>query len=120
MTTPHARSFGTQLRYFRERAGLTQEQLAAKAGLTAKAISALERGERSQPYLHTVHALAAALDLSKDECAALLAARGRHPAELPPISQRTAASTLLTLPAQLTTLIGREAEVDSLVQLLQR
>ncbi len=38
--------FGERLRALREGAGLTQETLAAKAGLTAKAVSALERGER--------------------------------------------------------------------------
>ena len=43
--TPEA-PFGQRLRALKEGAGLTQEELAAKAGLTAKAVSALERGER--------------------------------------------------------------------------
>ena len=51
-------SFGEQLRHYRERAGLTQEELAAQAGLTAKAISALERAARHAPYPQTVLALA--------------------------------------------------------------
>ena len=38
--------FGGQLRRHREAAGLSQEELAERAALTAKAISALERGER--------------------------------------------------------------------------
>jgi transcriptional regulator with XRE-family HTH domain len=42
--------FGTRLRRLRETAGLTQEELASRAGLTAKAVSALERGERKRPY----------------------------------------------------------------------
>ncbi len=46
----HSTSFGEQLRRYRELAGLTQEQLAEKAGLTPKAVGALERGERRQPY----------------------------------------------------------------------
>jgi len=37
------------LRRFRERAALTQEELADRSGVTAKAISALERGERRRP-----------------------------------------------------------------------
>ena len=40
--------FGGRLRRLREAAGLTQEELASKAGPTAKAISALERGERKK------------------------------------------------------------------------
>jgi transcriptional regulator with XRE-family HTH domain len=43
-------SFGTALRRLRERSGLTQEQLAECAGLSAKSISVLERGERRHPY----------------------------------------------------------------------
>jgi len=43
-------SFGEQLRRHREAAGLTQEELAERASLTAKGISALERGERQRPY----------------------------------------------------------------------
>jgi tetratricopeptide (TPR) repeat protein/DNA-binding XRE family transcriptional regulator len=64
-------SFPEALRRLRERAGLTQEQLAERAGLSAKAISALERGERRHPYPHTVRALATALGLTGPERAAL-------------------------------------------------
>jgi transcriptional regulator with XRE-family HTH domain len=49
-----APNFGVRLRRLREAAGLTQEELASRAGLTAKAISMLERGERKRPYPHTV------------------------------------------------------------------
>ena len=59
--------FRVRLRHARESAGLTLEELAAKAGLTPNAIGALERGERRYPYPATVRALAAALDLSSDE-----------------------------------------------------
>jgi transcriptional regulator with XRE-family HTH domain len=50
--------FGARLRGLREAAGLTQEELAERAGLTAKGISALERGARNRPYPHTVRSLA--------------------------------------------------------------
>jgi transcriptional regulator with XRE-family HTH domain len=60
-------SFGERLRGLREAAGLTQEELAARAGMTAKGISALERGERKRPYPHTVRSLASALVLTEDE-----------------------------------------------------
>jgi DNA-binding XRE family transcriptional regulator len=39
--------FGVRLRRLREAAGLTQEELAARAGLSAKGISDLERWLRS-------------------------------------------------------------------------
>jgi transcriptional regulator with XRE-family HTH domain len=42
--------FGGQLRRHREAAGLSQEESAERAALTAKAMSALERGERQRPY----------------------------------------------------------------------
>ena len=60
-------TFGAILRELREARGLTQEELAARAGLTAKAVSALERGERKRPYPHTVRSLADALELSEQE-----------------------------------------------------
>jgi len=46
------------LREHRNAAGLTQEELAARAGLTARGISDLERGARKRPYPHTVRSLA--------------------------------------------------------------
>ena len=67
-------SFGAELRRLRQAAGLTQEQLAGRAGLTVKAMGALERGERPRPDPDTVNALAAALQLQDQERAALLAA----------------------------------------------
>jgi transcriptional regulator with XRE-family HTH domain len=57
-------TFGGVLRRFRERAGLSQEELAERAGLTANAIGALERGERQRPYPQTVRQLADALALA--------------------------------------------------------
>ena len=60
-------SFGKRLRQLREAAGLTREQLAEQAGLTASGIGALERGERQRPYPHTIRALATALGLSEEQ-----------------------------------------------------
>jgi DNA-binding XRE family transcriptional regulator len=48
-------SFGARLRQLREIAGLTQEELAGRAGLSPNAISDLERGRRRHPYPHTVN-----------------------------------------------------------------
>jgi LuxR family transcriptional regulator, maltose regulon positive regulatory protein len=66
-------TFGQRLRVFREHAGLSQEELAERAGLTPNAVGALERGVRRRPYPHTVRALATALALSEAERSALLA-----------------------------------------------
>jgi DNA-binding XRE family transcriptional regulator len=67
-------SFGAYLRALRQAAGLTQEELASRAGLSPNAVGALERGARRRPYPHTVRALSNALNLPEDKRAALLAA----------------------------------------------
>src|SRR5215210_7492152 len=97
--------FGERLRRLRESAGLTQEELASRAGLTAKAVSALERGERKRPYPHTVRSLADALGLSEEERAALAEAVRRRDGEAP-FPREEAAASLSTLPASLTSLVG--------------
>jgi predicted ATPase/DNA-binding CsgD family transcriptional regulator/transcriptional regulator with XRE-family HTH domain len=101
--------FGARLRRLRESAGLTQEALAERAGLSAKGIAALERGRSRRPYPHTIAALADALGLVGDDRAALTgadreaAARG---ADRPP------------LPVPPTPLIGREGDLAALGALL--
>src|ERR1051326_10822 len=71
-------TFGALLRRYRLAAGLTQEELAAEAGLSLRGIADLERGARTQPRKETVQLLAEALHLSAPERAQLeAAARGR-------------------------------------------
>src|SRR6516165_3141858 len=70
--------FGALLRRYREAAGLSQEDLAERAGLTEKGIGALERGERKRPQPHTLQQLATALQLSDQERAAFIAAVPRR------------------------------------------
>jgi transcriptional regulator with XRE-family HTH domain len=112
-------AFGERLRRFRHRAGLSQEQLAERAGLAVSAVGALEQGLRRRPYPHTVAVLARALGLSPEEHAALMAAarasRGARavateaaPIERPPSN----------LPAPRTALIGRAPETAHLRGLL--
>jgi transcriptional regulator with XRE-family HTH domain len=57
-------SFGDLLRRYRIAAGLAQEELAEKAGLSAKGIGDLERGARKHPRRDTVRLLADALNLA--------------------------------------------------------
>src|SRR5260221_1045850 len=55
-------AFGTRLRSQRLAAGVTQEQLAERAGLSVRGIQDLERGARRVPHAETVRRLASALE----------------------------------------------------------
>jgi predicted ATPase/DNA-binding XRE family transcriptional regulator len=112
-------TFGATLRKLRDAAGLTQEELASRAGLTALAVSALERGARKRPYPHTVRALAEALDLSDDERAILIEAVPRRDSDAP-VPEKATVTPPSTLPTSLTPLLGREREMEELEGLLRR
>ncbi|MBA2712246.1 MAG: XRE family transcriptional regulator [Rubrobacteraceae bacterium] len=109
-------TFGVELRRLRKATGLTQEELAARAGLTAKAVSVLERGERKRPYPHTVRSLADALGLSEAERASLLAAVPERVGSSSPDGET--AMPVSALPVPLTPLVGREREVDEVDALI--
>jgi transcriptional regulator with XRE-family HTH domain/tetratricopeptide (TPR) repeat protein len=66
--------FAALLRRERDRAGLTQAELAARAGLGERTVSNLERGINRAPYPSTVRLLADALGLPDVARAELLAA----------------------------------------------
>ena len=72
--------FGDLLRRFRVAAGLTQEELAERAGVSVRGISDLERGARGLPRKETLQLLVKGLALSSSEEAALVAAVRRSPA----------------------------------------
>ena len=50
MASAHPFTFGQLLKRYRTAAGLTQEALAERAGLSARGISDMERGLRRAPY----------------------------------------------------------------------
>lgn len=104
-------AFGDLLRTFRDRAGLTQQELAERAELSVDAIGLLERGARQRPQRHTLQQLAAALGLADAERSRLASAarRGERPA-------RAMSPPALPLPA--TTFVGRAAEVAALTRRL--
>ena len=56
-------ALGKAIRQFREKPGITQEALAAKAGLTGRSLSAIETG-KANPTWATVGDIAAALGVS--------------------------------------------------------
>jgi tetratricopeptide (TPR) repeat protein/transcriptional regulator with XRE-family HTH domain len=70
--------FGTRLSACRRSAGLTQQDLADRSGLSIRAISNLELGRVRSPHPGTVHRLADALELHGDSLAAFLAAAKRR------------------------------------------
>lgn len=56
------KNLGQKIRLARQRAGLTQEDLAARVSLTPESISNIERGQQ-EPGIKTVQSLAKALGL---------------------------------------------------------
>ncbi|TKJ34209.1 helix-turn-helix domain-containing protein [Blastococcus sp. CCUG 61487] len=114
--TPPGASFAELLRTLRERAGLTQEELAERAGLTPHAISALERGARTRPYPHTVRALGEGLGLDEADRAALRAAVPRRSSAAADDAAPAPLSGLRPTPPPVppTALLGRDDEAAAL------
>jgi predicted ATPase/transcriptional regulator with XRE-family HTH domain len=118
-------TFGELVRALRMAAGLTQEALAERAGLSARGLSDLERGVRVTPRKDTVRLLAEALATGPADRAALAAAarRGagmtaRSPTSVSaPAGENRFPAAALPLPAD--PLIGREREIAEVTALLQ-
>jgi transcriptional regulator with XRE-family HTH domain/tetratricopeptide (TPR) repeat protein len=76
---PGTSTFAAVLRRERESAGLTQAELADRAGIGVRTVSNLERGINTSPYPSTLRLLADALGLAEEPRAELVGAAGRHP-----------------------------------------
>jgi transcriptional regulator with XRE-family HTH domain len=101
--------FGSQLRRYRVLAGLSQEALAERAGISRRGIADLERGARRSPYPDTASRLAAGLELGAEERAAFMAAcRPR----------RTGSTRRYTLQIEPSTFVGRQRELAEISQLV--
>lgn len=113
---PAAEQFGDTLKRYRMATGLTQEELAERAGLSTRAISDLERGIKRMPRRITLRLLMEALDVPPEDRPALErnarpgASRGRHAPHhrIPGIS------------SDATPFVGRMREVASVSELLRR
>lgn len=107
--------FGDLLRRHRIAAGLSQEALAERAGISIRGLSDLERGVRASPRPDTIKLLADALELGEVDRDRFVVAARPDPDEPPggPEAHRR-------LPVPLTPLLGREHELSELEALLMR
>jgi transcriptional regulator with XRE-family HTH domain len=104
---------GVWLKKLRRAAGMTQEELAERAGISARTVSDVERGLRAVVHGDTARRLAAALGLTGETRHTFDAlARGRHAGEplVPPASG---------LPQPPTPLLGREHELQFVTAALE-
>jgi predicted ATPase/DNA-binding XRE family transcriptional regulator len=109
------------IRRYRRARGLTQQALAEQAGVSAGAISYLERGLTHTPHRDTLRALVEALSLSEQETAALELAlrRAAIPAPQGTDADRFAAhSGAFGISKPLTSLIGREREAAAITAMI--
>jgi predicted ATPase/DNA-binding XRE family transcriptional regulator len=105
--------FGALLRATRLAAGMTQEELAERAGISARTVSDVERGLRGLVHHDTARRLADALELGDQARRKFeVAARGRSAVPGPPLP----AGALPTVP---TPFLGRARELDGIARVLQ-
>jgi non-specific serine/threonine protein kinase len=117
-------SFGDLVREHRRIAGLTQEELAERAGVSPRSISEVERGGAHVPRRDTVALLARALNLAGSERSAFeaLVQRPRRARQAPeqrrPSVARNDQSAIHDVPRALTSFVGRELELRELGDIL--
>jgi transcriptional regulator with XRE-family HTH domain len=104
------KGFGEGVRLRRLRIGMTQEELAERAGVSVRGLRKLEAGETGQPRPRTVRAIAAALGVGPAEWDAFRmgahpGSHGRAPFRWPPPRQ---------LPAESTRSVFGEADLSAL------
>src|SRR5258708_4649471 len=131
MSTPLPLPLGTLLRRSRVAAGLTQEELAERTGVSPRTICDLERGATRRWRHATLSLLAEALQLAAPEWEAFEAAarHSRSGSSTPAVAAAVTAPDSAApsrpvpahhLPPQLTSLVGREREEAAAVHLLRQ
>lgn len=115
-TTP---ALAPLIRRLRDSAGLTQEELAERAGISVRTVSDIERGLRRSVYRDTAQRLADALEVEEEDRPDFVAlARGRINrirSDSPFSSSRGVPFPVASIPLPPTRLIGREREMDILM-----
>ncbi|MFC0627796.1 ATP-binding protein [Kribbella deserti] len=108
MTEP----FAILLSRCRREAGLTQDELAHRSGLSVDGVSALERGTRRYPRRGTVEQLATALGVPAEPLLAAIPSRSALPIAAAPVVPRQ-------LPMAVNDFTGRADDVERLTRLLR-
>jgi hypothetical protein len=117
-------TFGLLLRTHRRSAGMSQDELAERSGLSSHAISGLECGRTRVPYPNSVHRLADALDLYDQNRAAFLDAAGRRLAPVtaaPDVPSPRSGNGLVVprqLPGAVPAFVGRPEQLAALSRAL--
>ncbi|AUG80626.1 Helix-turn-helix domain-containing protein [Kitasatospora sp. MMS16-BH015] len=127
-------ALGPLLRGLRTRAGLSQEELSHRSGISVRAVADLERGRARGPQRRTVQALAQGLGL--DEAGARQLEQAASPGRSRPHTARPAATTesgapgrpvrtaeprtALLLPRAVADFVGRDRELAEVSAVLDR
>lgn len=124
LTPASVAEFGTLLKRLRLQAGLSQEQLAERARISAKAIGAYERGDRRAPYRDTLALIVDALGVTGAAYDELVAAadqaRRRGPTAIDVASPGEFPAHPNNLPIARTTFVGRDHDLTEVTALLDR
>jgi len=112
--------FGRLLRDFRIEVGLTQDELAELARMSAGGISVLERGIRTAPRRETIALLSSALRLSEADRRRLEESAARPPRarRRNVVVESEGAFDRHNLPLALNSFLGREQECDQVLRQL--
>ncbi len=94
--------------------GLSQEQLAEQSGISVRAIGEIERGATRRPQRETLRALGGALGLTAEEQEAFT----RSARSAPPPNTRKHTPVRPALPAPVTSIVGRAADLTAVLRLI--
>src|SRR5579859_3262561 len=116
------KAIGALVRRVRQRAGLTQEEVAAKTGLSVRAIGDLERGLTTKPHRSSLELLAEVLELPEPTRAQLIEPSRRSLAadtmEIPLARHTDGQPVPAQLPTDIADFTGRDSQVKQLCTLL--
>ena len=125
----HSTSVSALVRHHRVAAGLSQEALSEKAGVSVRGLSDLERGRSRAPRLDTLNRLSEALGLDDAQRLALVQASGHlgsddgtspSDAYAAPNGAREQRCPKPSLPDVPDTLVGRDADAAEVARLLEQ